>query len=803
MGAYLTDKDSIPQVIKEMTLEEKAKLVTGNSAFTLYGIERLGIPSATVLDGGTGVNFYQYYGDLCERVYEREGNKGTTISKKVSASKMIHILENLSTPEVLDEDSRKIYDIIQKEMKEIMPYEQMPGCFPPGMMLGATWNPEVVHMCGNAVAKEMDAYKVDMVLGSPNVNIHRDPRNGRIFEGYAEDPCLTARLAPEFVKGVQEEGLAANAKHFAANNQETHRQNIEEWIPERALQEIYFPGFKACVQDGNVRSIMCAYNKINGKACSANSWLLTKVLREDWGYQGMVVSDWGAVYDQPAALTAGNDLDMPGKRDITPIIDAIYDGTLSMHSLDQAVERVLNLILEMPVKKGVRKNTPIDREYSRKAAYASAVEGMVLLKNRNSVLPLKKEEHVSVFGERSKWFLECGGGSAVVYTDQSTNFLEELQKRMNEGNVRYEVLDSDTDTVVITVHAQGQEGSDRPGMRLEKEDEELLRQVLKKAKELQKKTVVLLNVAGPVELMEFEEDIDALLCVFLPGMEGGRAAAAILCGEENPSGKLPITFPRYEKDLPTYGNFPGCAGEVYYGEGIFVGYRYYEMKGIRPLYSFGHGLSYSTFRILECKADQKVLDMEKNGKIKVTVKVKNESDIAGKEVVQLYLADPVSTLVKPQKELKMFQKVNLAAGETKEVEFELTKEHLASYDPEYHQWVSEAGRYQVLIGDASDAIAVSCEFLAKGKTIYNYQENTMLETIVKDERAKDILVQFLIRHGGDISVYEEDLIFFPQMPLWKVLESLVGDKFSNAEEKESAFKKVFEELGALDISEIE
>lgn len=552
----------------------------------------------------------------------------------------------------------------------------------------------MVKLCGNAVAKEMDVYQVDMVLGSPNVNIHRDPLNGRVFEGYSEDPCLVAKLAPEFVKGIQEEGLIANVKHYAANNQETQRQNINETIPVRALYEIYFPGFEACVREGKVKSLMDAYNKVNGTACAMNKWLLTEVLREEWGFEGLVVSDWGAVYDQVKGIAAGNDLDMPGPRDVKPIVDAVENGTLSMEDLNRAVTKMLEMLLDMPVMKG-RRTSVIDREYSRRVAHDCAAEGFVLLKNQDGLLPLSDQVNISFMGERCKKFLESGGGSAMVYTDQSTSLLDVMAEKIGSEHVSFGKITPKEDVVVIAVSAWGQEGKDREAMDVDPEDKAILLAAIKEAKALQKRIVVILNVSGPVDMTEYLEDVDAVLCVFLPGQEGGRVAAEILLGEVNPSGKLPLTFPKKYADCPTYGNFPGCAAEVHYGEGIFVGYRYYEYKGVEPLYAFGYGLSYSNFRIHGLTLSSDTLDMDGDGRITAMAKVKNISRTAGKEVVQLYIRDVKSTLVKPVKELKAFQKVYLEPGEEKQVCFELSRDMLKSYDNELSQWVAEAGRMRM------------------------------------------------------------------------------------------------------------
>lgn len=801
MSTKLTGKESIPAILKEMSVEEKALLITGRSSFTTQGFEKYGIPSSRVLDGGTGVNLFQYYGDVLSRALKDDPKRAKTSLSGVSNSVMImHIFDKEEQGLPLTEEEEEARQIIREEMKKLVPSDQLPGCFPPGMMLGATWDPDTVRLCGNAVAKEMDVYQVDMVLGSPNVNIHRDPLNGRVFEGYSEDPCLTAKLAPEFVKGIQEEGLIANVKHFAANNQETHRQNIDETIPLRALYEIYFPGFRACVQEGGVKSLMDAYNKVNGTACAMNSWLLTDVLRDEWGFEGLVVSDWGAVYDQAQGIEAGNDLDMPGPRSIQPILDAVDKGTLSMEAMDKAVEHMLTMLLDMPVMKG-RKTEVIDREYSRKAAYQSAAEGCVLLKNKDGILPLSSKVNVSFFGERSRRFLESGGGSAMVHTDQSTSLMGVMSEKLGRERVRFGELRESDDVAVITVSAWGQEGQDRPAMDVDPGDKEMLLRTIREAKALHKRIVVILNVAGPVDMTEYADDADAILCVFLPGQEGGRVAAEILLGEINPSGKLPLTFPKTYRDCPTYGNFPGCAAEVCYGEGIFVGYRYYEHKQIKPMYPFGFGLSYSNFRIYDLKLSSNCLVMDKEGKVTASVKVKNISQRAGKEVVQLYIRDVKSTLVKPVKELKAFQKVYLEPGEEKELTFSLSKKELESYDPEWKQWIAEAGAYEVLIGDSSDHITASAVFVAKGITAYNYNEQTMLAVLYEDARAKKLLEDTIRKNGIDTTDLADCLYYFPHRAVGVVLEQLFSNVPGKTKEESAAIcRELLLELHELDLS---
>lgn len=796
--AKLVDKQSIPAVIAEMTVEEKALLLTGRTSFSTYPIERLGIPSATVLDGGTGVNFGQLFGDLFNRALMEQKIDRKSLSGLGNSAAVARILSTLECGEKLSEADERSWQLIRDKLREIVPSEPMPGAFPPGMLLAATWEEESPYLCASAIAREMDVFHVDMVLGSPNVNIHRDPLGGRVFEGYSEDPYLTARLAPSFVKGTQDEGLIANAKHYAANNQETHRQNINEIIPERALYEIYFPGFKACAQAG-AKSFMSAYNKINGTACAMNRWLLTDVLRGEFGFEGLVVSDWGGAYDQAKAIAAGNDLDMPGPRDIELIVQAIQDGSLKMEELDLAVERMLEMLLDMPVMKG-RRYTQIDREYSRAACYRADCEGIVLLKNEG-LLPLARGTKLSFVGEGCKKFIETGGGSAQVYTNQSTGLIEECAKITGAQNCRYGSVAQDSDALVVTVSAWGQEGCDRAAMDIEPEDKAMLLEAIAKAKAMGKKVIVLLNVAGPVDVSEYVDDVDAMLLVFFPGMEGAHATADILFGNVNPSGKLPTTFPVHYIDCPTFGNFPGCAAEVCYGEGIFVGYRYYDTRGVEPMFPFGHGLSYSRFEIGNLRLDRKAIDLDKDEKLIATVTVKNVSDIDGKEVVQLYIADPKSTLVKPAKELKGFEKVLVKAGEARDVSFEIDKASLASYDPEWKCWISEAGKYEVLVGNSSRAIAAKAEFVAKAVTPYNYNAESMLIVVMQDPRAKGIIGRYFAQIGVDMDDLDDCLYYFPHRALGSVLNRMMMNATDNdARQAKRYVDKIIEELHELDLS---
>ncbi len=757
----LKDRSSVKKIIGQMTLEEKAGALTGGSLFFGTGLEKYGIPSLYFLDGGTGANYFQMYLDCFCKNHKMSTEGGSALFDMNSEAQAVPELLALDADEQAaaqaDEKTRKEVAMMKEKMKAYIPGGVMPGCFPPGILLGATWDGENIRRVGRALGKEANYYGVDVLLGTPNVNIHRDPLGGRLFEGYSEDPCLVAQLAPELVKGVQEEGVLVNPKHFAANNQETDRWGVDETVQKRALYEIYFPGFRACIQEGKSKTVMSAYNAINGECCAMNRWLLTDVLRGEWGFEGFVVSDWGGAYDQAEALRAGNDYDMPGPRSIAPIVEAVKSGRLPEKVLDTALERVLNMMLEAPAMTG-KKTEKIDIEDSRQAAYDAAKEGIVLLKNEGGTLPFSTDANISFFGGKSKKFIESGGGSANVITDRTSNVYDCSRTIAGDGRVRFGEITDDTDAVVVTVGVIGQEGFDRASLSIDAEDEKMLKETLEEAKRSGKKTVVILNVCGPVDVREFIDDTDALLCVFIPGMEGGRAAADILYGRVNPSGKLPLTFPKRYEDCPTYGNFPGRGAKVMYGEGIFVGYRYYDMKNIEPMFPFGFGLSYTQFGIGHLHLDRDCMNVDREGDdLSATVKVKNTGRCGGKEVVQLYIAQEKPTLLKPPKELKAFRKVRLEPVVEKDNPFTVTAEMLPRYDDGTEKWQIEPGYYKVLVGNSARNICAEASFEVKGYNPYGVNEDTPLGKLVMIPGALDELMKHcpegrLTRESVELSI---------------------------------------------------
>lgn len=780
-----TFKLSPEERLAQMTLEEKATLVNGASFFGMAGLERFDIPALQLLDGGTGMNFEQLFGDLYSRA-EKETN---STNGMVGSTVLTHVIDWYYEPEKLTEEELEVRSWIEEQLRTRTGRNYAPGCFPPGILLGATFNPDVVRTVGEALGAEARLFGVQILLGSPNVNIHRDPLNGRLFEGYSEDPCLVSTLAPELVKGVQKFKVAANVKHFATNNQETNRVGINETISERALQEIYYPGFKACVQEGKVETVMSAYNRINGVPCTESYKLLTEELRDKWGFEGTVLSDWGAVYHPVEALQAGNDLAMPGPLPAEPIIDAVNEGRLSMEVLDKAVLRLLKTIaycLDSPYKNvdsvsiGEKEipmwavNTCGDGapdldaiyEATTAAAYESAAEGIVLLKN-NDVYPLGAEERILLTGSEN--FLTCGTGSAGITTNRNTSFEECIGGTYVGYDYDFEAYCKQVRNVyiILTATVSGMEGNDRPHMRIAEADDLALRQLIDFKKEYGCKLSLVLNVCGPVDLRDYEADLDAIWCVFLPGMEGAHALADLMLGKRTPSGKLPITFPKRYEDTPTFLNFPGEGYEVNYGEGIYVGYRYYDKKKVVPAYPFGFGLSYTTFKIDNCKADKEEFEDE----LKVSLTVTNTGNFPGAEVIQLYISDETSMLPKPVKELKKFRKVFLQPGESKDITFTLTKKDFMSFDMDYNEWLAEEGYYHILIATSSAETDIKGDIRVylDTRSPYSYGLTSTVKTIFEKEPLKEALFTLWNEMSWDMQIIASNYQYTPNRTIEQIM----------------------------------
>ncbi len=854
--------DKIETLLKQMTLEEKVSLTAGTSMWYTAGVERLGIPAIKVTDGPNGARGGSFFG-------------GPTSA-----------------------------------------------CFPVGVALAATWNPALVERVGMALAEEAKT-KGAHVLLAPTVNIHRSPLSGRNFECYSEDPYLSARLAVAYVKGVQSQNVGATIKHFVCNDQEFERNTISSEVRERALREIYLPPFKAAVEEAGVWSVMASYNKVNGTFASENSYTLQDILKGEWGFEGLVMSDWFGTKSTVDAANNGLDLEMPGppawRGD--KLLQAVKDGRVSEAAIDDMVRRLLRIVTKVSATENTEEQA-IDRPEHRALIREAAAEGIVLLKNERDVLPLdeNKIKKLAIIGPNAKVARIQGGGSAQVtphyaitpfdgitaragdsieigyelgctnykmtplidpahlvapdperkqglvveyfdnldlsgepvaqeaqdrteimwigelpspinrdtfsaritgtftpeetgiytfglssagpsrlfvddqqvidnwtawtpggeafmgagspertveiemragqpyqlrleYSKQQTTFLAGVRLGClppipEDAIERAVALAAQSDVALIFAglsHEWESEGFDRPDMELPDDQVELIRKVAA----ANENTVVVLNTGSPVA-MDWLDRVAGVVQAWYPGQECGNSIADVLFGDVNPSGRLPLTFPRRLEDNPAYINYPGEDGKVYYGEGIFVGYRYYDKKKIEPLFPFGHGLSYTTFEYRNLSISPSQAESPEG--IKVTVDVQNTGTRAGEEVVQLYVRDPDTSVVRPEKELKAFHKVMLEPGETKTVEFTLGHDALAYYDTGQRGWFAEAGEYEVLIGHSSRDIRARGSFTlvnpslvsqASGAGLTCLSASSTLRELLASEEAKAILERHL------------------------------------------------------------
>jgi beta-glucosidase len=553
-----------------------------------------------------------------------------------------------------------------------------------------------------------------MLLG-PAVNIHRSPLGGRNGEYMSEDPYLASRLAVGYIQGMQGAGVAACIKHFACNNQESDRFEINVHVGERALREIYLPAFEAGVKEGKVWTVMGSYNLLNGTHATANAYLLTDVLKKGWGFDGMVVSDWGIHGNHAVNVQAGNDVEMPNANRMATnkVNAALADGSITQAAIDDSVHRILRTViraglLDEPIAQP--DHSKVNSLEHRQLAYEVATKGIVLLKNQGDLLPLDRKQvhNIAVIGEPAKRLQIGALGSPEVKPIHSASLLDGLLATAGAGvNIRYatngaaidEAKAADVAIVCVSTMRKESEGRDRPSMDLPNEQSELIRAVAA----VNPKTIVIVNNGTPFTMADWIENTPALIEAYLPGQEGGAALAAILFGDVNPSGKLPDTLAAKRSDYPDDG-FPGANHQVDYKEGIYVGYRHFDKKDIAPLFPFGYGLSYTTFGYSNLKLSQPVL--QPDGTVTVTVDVTNTGKRAGEEVVQLYMHDPQPKIDRPVRELKGFAKIALKPGETKSVSLKLTPRDLSYFDVLGKQWKANAGNYEIEVGSSSRVIRV-------------------------------------------------------------------------------------------------
>ena len=639
-------------------------------------------------------------------------------------------------------------------------------CFPPAVLSACSFDRKLMQEMGETIGKEAQANDVSVVLG-PAVNIKRSPLCGRNFEYYSEDPYLAGEIAAAFINGVQSQHVGTSIKHFAANNQEYHRMSSSSEADERTLREIYFPAFETAVKKAQPYTFMCSYNQINGTFASENKWLLTDVLRSDWGFKGYVMSDWGAVNDRVKGLKAGLELEMPssGGANDALIVAAVKDGSLEEEVLDQAVERILRIIFEYADHRAPQEFT---MEKDHEEARHIAEESMVLLKNDENILPLKTSEKVAFIGGFVKKPRFQGGGSSHINCFKVTNALDSVP---SDAQVTYaEVFPDDKDFYDDVQVAEAlktakeadkavifaglpdsfeSEGYDRSHMRLPDCQLRLIDQIL----QVQPNTVIVLHNGSPVE-MPWLSDVKGLLEAYLGGQAGGAAVANILYGKANPSGKLAETMPLKLSDNPSYLNF-GSGEKVEYREGVFVGYRYYDTKEMEVAYPFGYGLSYTTFAYSNLEISNE--NPTEKDTVTVSADVTNTGDITGKEIVQLYVKDCTDSTIRPEKELKNFEKIALEPGETKTVIMELDKRSFAWYNTNLNDWFAASGDYHILVGASSrDIRLVGTIHLNSSQQLpMHVHMNTILGELFRDPRTNEFAKELTSKYLSSMNSDEE------------------------------------------------
>lgn len=667
---------NIASLLAALTLEEKASLCLGSDFWHTAPIPRLGIPAVALSDGPHGLRKQPDEGD--------------------------HVGISGSLPAT---------------------------CYPTASALGSSFDPDLVRRVGEALGAEALTQGVAVVLG-PGINIKRSPLCGRNFEYFSEDPLVSGVLGAALVEGVQSQGIGTSVKHYAANNQETDRLRVSADVDERTLREIYLPGFERVVTQARPWTVMCAYNKVNGVYASENPWLLTEVLRDEWGFDGLVMSDWGAVHDRVAALDAGLDLEMPPDLGVSDaaIVAAARSGELDEAVLDRAVARVLRLVDRalsgaIDVGEEATARPGFDADGHHALARAAAAECAVLLKNDGDLLPLQPSagDTVAVIGEFARTPRYQGAGSSQVNPTQVDNAVDELQAAVPDGvrvvfapgfGIGTTTVDDELAAEAVALagrasvvvaflglpDADESEGFDRTHLDLPANQTALVGRLAAANPNL----VVVLANGSAVRLSDWEQHAAAILECWLSGQAAGGAAADLLVGAANPSGRLAETLPLRLEDNPSYLNFPGEHGHVRYGEGVFVGYRGYDALLLPVSYPFGHGLSYTNFEYADLTTTLTGNAEDDTLAVAVTCTVTNTGQRAGKEVVQLYVTDPDSSVARPPRELKGFAKTaTLAPGEGQTVTFRLQSRDLSYWSVRQHRWVLEGGTFRLGVGASS------------------------------------------------------------------------------------------------------
>jgi beta-glucosidase len=709
---------SAADVVAGLTLEEKASLTSGADFWTTKPIERVGLAAIMLTDGPHGVR------------KQREASDHLGIADSVPAT-----------------------------------------CFPPAVALGSSFDPELLERVGAALGEEARAEGVGVLLG-PGINIKRSPLCGRNFEYLSEDPLVSGVLGSALVRGLQAHGVGASLKHFAANNQETDRLRVSADIDPRPLREIYLRGFQRVVEDAQPWTVMCSYNRLNGVYTSEDPWLLTTVLRDEWGFEGLVMSDWGAVNERVTGVAAGLDLEMPasGGHTDAELVAAVRSGVLDERTLDTAARRAVELVQK--AVRGAKTDAAYDVDAHHALAREVAAASIVLLKNEDAVLPLAREgsggsgSRVAVIGELARTPRYQGAGSSLINPTRLDNALDEIRAlagadseiafaagygddgaASDELTAEAVAAASAAATVVLFLGvpaAQESEGFDRDDIELPAAQLALADAVIA----ANPRTVVVLSNGGVVRLSGLADRVPAIVEGWLLGQAGGGAIADVLYGVVNPSGRLAETIPVRLADSPAYLDFPGEHGHVRYGEGLFVGYRWYDARELDVSYPFGHGLSYTTFAYADASVSTTESIVGGSG-LTVHVTVTNTGDRDGAEIVQVYMSLPGSAAVRAPRELKGFAKVALAAGESRSVEVHVRREDLAYWDIRVDRWMVEGGEYVVEVGASSRDIRQTLTVDVAGDTAHvPLTMNSSIGEVLAHPVAGPIVQQAFASGGG-------------------------------------------------------
>ena len=703
-------KLKIKKLVHSMTLEEKVAITSGFNFWYIGGNNRLDIPKVMVADGPHGLR------------------------KQVGNSDHLGLEQSVTSI-----------------------------CYPSGSLTAASFNRKTMSKLGEALGKEARSLNISTILG-PSINIKRSPLCGRNFEYFSEDPLLSTELAENYIKAVQNQGVATSVKHFLANNQENKRMTSSSEVDERALREIYLASFEKAIIKGKPWTVMSSYNRLNGKYVGDSEEYLTNILRKEWGFDGVVMSDWGGVNDRVASLNAGLDIDMPGSIDVyrNQIIAAVHNDELSVDKLDEIVSRILIYIDRVSSINQLNEEHLLEKNHD--VARQLCEDSIVLLKNKNNLLPISPKAKIAFVGPYASHPRYQGGGSSHINSYKIISALEHAKAKglniqyargfdedddLTNDDLLNEALDLSmkADTVIVFVGLPDRyesEGYDRKHMRLPQNQNELIERIASNHPNV----AVVLHNGSPVE-MPWVDKVSSIVEAYLGGEAIGEAVVNILDGTVNPSGRLPESFPKKLEDNPSYLFYGGEGNKVEYREGIFVGYRYYVTKKQSVLFPFGHGLSYSTFKYEELKVSAK--EIQDNDILKVSVKITNTSNIKGSEVVQLYVSPPKNNKIRPLIELRGFDKVVLKPSESKVVTFELCKRSFSYWEEKISDWFVDTGKYQIIIGNSCEESILIEEVMVNSTSILpvSFELNSTMGEVFSHPIAAKVFGEYMSNFSKD------------------------------------------------------